>query len=99
MLAGDTQENLMPPLPKCSRCGMCCIVAPCAFSEVDNNDVCIYLTVNEDDTTICNNKHANVAFVGSGCFLMKYSMKEVYNLHMEFYSVNERKQEIKAMGV
>lgn len=84
-------------MPECIRCGMCCIAAPCAFSKVSDNDVCIYLTVNKDDTTTCNNKHAKVAFIGSGCFFMKYGLKEVYDMHMEFYSVDERKQEIKGV--
>jgi len=83
--------------PECIRCGMCCIVAPCAFGEIGDNDACLYLTVNKDNTTTCGNKHAKTAFIGSGCFFMKYSVKELYDMHMEMYSVNERKQEIKTM--
>ena len=78
-------------LPECSRCGMCCIAAPCAFSEVDSNNICIYLSVNSDYTTTCNNEHAKIAFIGSGCFFMAHTCKELYD---EFYNIDEIKQEL-----
>ena len=84
--------------PDCIRCGMCCIVTPCYFSKVNNDGVCIYLSVNKDDTTTCFNRNARIEYSGSGCVFMTPAGKELYNEHMEFYSINERKQEIKATG-
>lgn len=85
----------MKKLPKCTRCGMCCMVAPCAFSKVGESIACIHLVVNEDNTTTCLNKRANKAYVGVGCIFMRPEAKELYDMQMELYSVNERKQELR----
>jgi hypothetical protein len=74
----------------CVRCAMCCFAAPCAFSGVDEGGECSYLVVNEDDTTTCTNKAAKAQFVDKGCIFMHPEAKEIYNLHLEFYSVERR---------
>ncbi len=85
--------NLKKP-PACIRCGMCCLAAPCLFSEVGESLACVHLAVNEDNTTTCLNEAANKEYVGVGCIFMRPQAKEVYDLHMELYSVNERKREL-----
>jgi hypothetical protein len=83
---------------ECIRCGMCCLIEPCCFGKVDDNDICIYLTVNDDNTTTCNNKSAIEEFAGQGCIFMSEVFKELYRYQMEFYQINERKQEIKTLS-
>lgn len=85
--------------PDCIRCGMCCISMPCVFSETDDDDICIYLSVNDDNTTTCSNKKANALYIGSGCAFMSQepTIKEMYERQMEFYHINERKQKIKTL--
>jgi len=79
----------------CVRCGMCCIIDACAFSDEDGS--CSYLIVNDDLTTTCNNQDAVTAYVdnGIGCYFQSPDAKEVYDLHMEIYNVTKRKQELK----
>lgn len=80
----------------CIRCGMCCIVAPCCFSGVEDGGDCPYLVINNDDTTTCTNKYAITAFVdhGVGCPLQANNC-ELYNLYLEEYNISETKQRIK----
>lgn len=85
----------MEKMPECIRCGMCCMAAPCAFSKIGESIACVYLVVNEDNTTTCVNKAANEEYVGTGCIFMRPDAKEIYDMHMEFYHVNEKKQELK----
>jgi hypothetical protein len=79
----------------CIRCGMCCIVTPCTFSGVDAN--CPYLSVNADNTTTCHNEKAKKAFVdnGIGCMFQDPDFRKVYELHMDEYQVNKRKEELR----
>ena len=83
--------------PPCVRCGMCCIVSPCTFSGVEDNEECPYLTVNEDDTTNCSNEDAIDTFVtnGIGCIFQRPEADVIYDLQMEVSNVVERKQMIK----
>jgi len=87
----------MDNYPACIRCGMCCIAAPCVFSEPSENFHCIYFTVNEDDTTTCENMFAKKLFVdsGIGCLFQRPEAKEVYDLHIEIYNVNQVKRKLK----
>lgn len=81
----------------CVRCGMCCIVTPCTFSGVEDNEDCPYLTVNDDFTTTCHNQLATKTFVdnGIGCIFQNPEAKEILDLHIEMYNVTERKQQLK----
>jgi len=82
--------------PPCVRCGMCCIISPCTFSEMDDGDACPYLTINEDDTTTCNNEDAVAAYAGqNGCLFQSPNAAEIYDLQLELSNVTERKQMIK----
>ena len=38
---------------KCTRCGYCCVIAPCLASKQDVHGRCIYLQVHKNDTTSC----------------------------------------------
>jgi len=83
--------------PDCIRCGMCCIISPCTFSEVDDGDACPYLTINEDDTTTCSNEDAIDTFVthGIGCLFQCENAAELYDLQLELSNVTDRKQMLK----
>ena len=80
---------------QCIRCGMCCLIEPCFLGKIGKDGNCAYLTVNDDNTTTCNNKDAVEEFAGQGCVFMGETFKELYKHHMEFYQIDERKQEIK----
>lgn len=83
-------------LPTCIRCGMCCIVAPCHVEEGSNLGYCKYLTVNDDLTTTCErikvNDLARRNMVGTGCLIR--CNEEIYNLHLEEYSVEKVKRKL-----
>jgi len=81
----------------CIRCGMCCIVAPCDFSEMDGEGDCLHLSVSDDNTTTCHSDGAKKAFVenGSGCLFQSTWMAEMYEIHMSEHRVNGRKEELK----
>jgi hypothetical protein len=79
---------------KCIRCGMCCLIEPCLFGKIGSDGNCAYLTVNDDNTTTCNNEYAVEEFVGQGCVFMSDTFKELYEDRMEFYQIDERKQEL-----
>ena len=82
--------------PPCIRCGMCCVISPCTFSGVEDNEDCPYLTINEDDTTTCGNEDAVAAFVGqNGCLFQRPEAATLYDLQMELSNVEERKRQLK----
>lgn len=83
--------------PPCIRCGMCCVISPCTFSEVDDGEDCPFLTINEDDTTTCDNEDAIAAFVedGMGCLFQRPEASVLYDLQMELYDINELKRILK----
>jgi len=80
-------KKVIPRPPKCIRCGVCCILAPCGAGETsDETGLCSYLTVYEEGYTSCKHieKYGNL-FTG-GCFLR--SNKEMYELHREQAEAN-----------
>jgi len=78
----------------CIQCGMCCLVAPCDFSGVEDDD-CPYLTINDDNTTTCNNEDAKEMYIGSGCHWQTPSWESIYSWYMEDYQIDERKQTLR----
>lgn len=81
--------------PKCIRCGVCCISAPCHIDDVsDETGICSYLTIHKEGYTSCRYIEENVNPFNEGCFLRR--SKEVYELHRE---EAERKVGIKLVGI
>jgi len=68
----------MPKVPElqrmaCIRCGVCCILGPCAHSE--DEGLCRHLSFNDDGTTTCgifNEIAAKDKIFTSGCILRTY---------------------------
>jgi len=76
-------------IPKCIRCGMCCIITCCYDMD---QELCPYLIVHKDLTTSCSNIPRRNKYIGTGCILRVH--EEVYNTCMEYYQITARKQEI-----
>lgn len=85
----------------CIRCAMCCFVAPCAFSGVDEDEggECPYLVVNEDDTTTCTNEAAKTQYVGKGCIFMRPEAEEIYDIHLKDYDIRRRRHDLRTQQV
>ena len=84
----------------CIRCGLCCIIVPCAFSGCDEDpsleNECPNLEVHEDLTTSCHDKDAVSAFVedGIGCIFQTKAGQEVFKFHHDSYCITEKKEEL-----
>lgn len=76
-------------LPKCIRCGLCCIAAPCSPNE---RGVCEYLSINDDLTTTCMSKTAVENLVGIGCVIRGPRSSYAYEKQCETFSLVSTKQ-------
>ena len=81
----------------CIRCGMCCLIAPCGYSEEEERygGNCPYLTLNDDNTTTCHNEDAKATFIGSGCRFQNPGWPDIYTMHLDDYAIDKRKQTLK----
>ena len=76
-------EKVIPERPKCIRCGVCCITAPCGMGKISNKTgLCLYLTIHKEGYTSCKyiEKNGNLLFIG-GCFLRHNG--EIYKHYKE----------------
>jgi hypothetical protein len=85
----------------CIQCGMCCMVAPCPFGEDADcgpTGECGYLTVDSNGDAICNCSGALDWYVGSGCMFQAPGAEGVYLLHLNEYSIEERRIALQEEG-
>ena len=69
-------------IPKCIRCGVCCLLGPCELGKVNYNGICIYLTYDGERTScLLVSKGVMPYFIGSGCFFREN--EDIYNSAIE----------------
>ena len=77
---------------------MCCMVSLCPFGEDVPRGItgeCGYLTIDDQDQTVCNCAEALEQYVGSGCHFQKDSMSDFYLFHINEYDVDARREALK----
>lgn len=85
-------EKKIPKKLECIRCGVCCIVAPCA--ELDETGICSQLTIHKEGYTSCKYIEKEGLIFSGGC-AMRHS-EEVYKYYKE---QAEKKVGIKLVGI
>jgi hypothetical protein len=70
-------------LPKCIRCGVCCVSGTCPHGIKDiNTDICIYLELHGHNKTSCKlmkEKGPSELNMDIGCYLR--TLPDIYNYY------------------
>lgn len=83
-------------LPKCIRCGACCVSGICTHGIKDTNtDICIYLKMHDYNKTSCKlmkEKGPGALNMDIGCYLR--TLPDIYN-----YYYNQMVSKISCHGI
>lgn len=85
-------------MSKCNRCGICCLMGCCSQGIEDENGICKYLVLNNDNTTSCqlvldNKYNSNYITINKGCAL-KFDNSIGDKIYLEYKKMYENYKEL-----
>jgi hypothetical protein len=81
-------------LPKCIRCGLCCLVCICDIGEEAEDGLCKYLSTDGDIANCSRISDEGVtSLLTGGCFIRLN--KDLYEAHVKTY-YNDRYEVLRA---